>query len=349
MGKNDYLNEYSYFNPWILPNGLVTWIPEVRLHTKCVIKVKDFPFDSQCCEINFYSWAHSSNQMSVKQFANKNSTNLTHLTRSTEWIISDTYATHTLEKITEDLHWWITKYVIRIKRESIYYFYTLIMPCGVLSVLSILLFRLPPDSDEKITLGVTILLAFFVNSLIVADYTPEASAEIPVIGLYYTFNIIFVAISLTGSVFILNLHHRGHNIKKLPNWIKLTLGMKSFNKFRREIILNNNRLVSSELYNEYENEFKILKSKKVTSQEKQILVLLKLIKINFNKIENDKLKTALKQEIIIEWKEAAKRLEFIFFIISLITILSAPFLLFGRFYFLDFLNTNLNDTLTCDN
>ena len=42
-----------------------------------------------------------------------------------------------------------------------------------------LLFLLPPDSGEKITLGVTILLAFFVNSLVVSNYTPEATTDLP--------------------------------------------------------------------------------------------------------------------------------------------------------------------------
>ena len=27
-------------------------MPEVRLHTRCEIKVSDFPFDTQCCEIS---------------------------------------------------------------------------------------------------------------------------------------------------------------------------------------------------------------------------------------------------------------------------------------------------------
>ena len=52
MGHNRYLVEFRMFNPWILHTGVVTWVPEVRLHTKCVIKVKDFPFDLQCCEVN---------------------------------------------------------------------------------------------------------------------------------------------------------------------------------------------------------------------------------------------------------------------------------------------------------
>jgi hypothetical protein len=79
VGKNDYLTEFKYFNPWILHTGAITWVPEVRLHTKCSIAIKDFPFDKQCCEISFYSWAHSSRQMSIKQNENKNVTNITHL------------------------------------------------------------------------------------------------------------------------------------------------------------------------------------------------------------------------------------------------------------------------------
>lgn len=80
-------------------------MPEIRLHTKCLIKVKhqhemiiiiiifklnylievkDFPFDTQCCEVNFYSWAHTARQMMIQQFGNKNVTNTTHLSSNTE-------------------------------------------------------------------------------------------------------------------------------------------------------------------------------------------------------------------------------------------------------------------------
>ena len=89
------------------------------------------------------------------------------------------------------------------------------MPCIVLSFLSVLLFWLPSDTNEKISLGVTILLAFFVNCLLVSNYTPEASSELPIIGVYYTFNILMVALTLTASVFLLNLHFRGHKQNKV--------------------------------------------------------------------------------------------------------------------------------------
>ncbi len=148
---------------------------------------KDFPFDTQCCEINLYSWAHTAEQMLILQYGNKNITNLTHLAQNTEWFIYNTCAMNSTIRTSANLKWWVTRYAIQIKRESIYHFYTLLMPCAVLSFCSILLFWLPPDSEEKITLGVTVLLAFFVNSLIVSNYTPEATFELPVIGKYYAF------------------------------------------------------------------------------------------------------------------------------------------------------------------
>ena len=39
--------EMKYFNPWISHTGVITWVPEIRIHTKCIIKIGDFPFDTQ--------------------------------------------------------------------------------------------------------------------------------------------------------------------------------------------------------------------------------------------------------------------------------------------------------------
>ena len=43
-------------------------------------------------------------------------------------------------------------------------------------------FLLPPDSGEKVTLGLTVLLAFSVFMLLVAENMPPTSEYIPLIG-----------------------------------------------------------------------------------------------------------------------------------------------------------------------
>ena len=45
-----------------------------------------------------------------------------------------------------------------------------------------LVFYLPPDSGEKVSLGVTVLLALTVFLLIVAETMPPQSENIPLIG-----------------------------------------------------------------------------------------------------------------------------------------------------------------------
>ena len=53
----------------------------------------------------------------------------------------------------------------------------------MMSTLTVLVFCLPPDSGEKIALGVTVLLAFSVFMLAIAEKMPETSESIPLIGM----------------------------------------------------------------------------------------------------------------------------------------------------------------------
>lgn len=69
-----------------------------------------------------------------------------------------------------------------IRRKTLYYMYNVVMPCMMMSVLTLLVFCLPPDSGEKIALGVTVLLAFSVFMLAIAEKMPETSESIPLLG-----------------------------------------------------------------------------------------------------------------------------------------------------------------------
>ena len=71
-----------------------------------------------------------------------------------------------------------------IRRKILYYTYNVILPCMMLSVLTLLVFCIPPDSGEKIALGVTVLLAFSVFMLAISEKLPETSESIPLLGKY---------------------------------------------------------------------------------------------------------------------------------------------------------------------
>lgn len=71
---------------------------------------------------------------------------------------------------------------LKIRRKILYYMVNVVLPCVMMSVLTLLVFCLPPESGEKIALGITVLLAFSVFMLAIAEKMPETSESIPLIG-----------------------------------------------------------------------------------------------------------------------------------------------------------------------
>jgi nicotinic acetylcholine receptor len=76
---------------------------------------------------------------------------------------------------------------LRLQRRALYYAMNIILPAVMLSVLVLMVFRLPPESGEKMSLGVTLLLSYSVFLLIVSENVPNTSQAVPVIGKDFLF------------------------------------------------------------------------------------------------------------------------------------------------------------------
>ena len=109
---------------------------------------------------------------------------------------------------------------ITIRRKTLFYTVNLIIPCVNISFLSVLVFYLPSDSGEKLTLGISILVALLVFYLLLIDLIPPTSLVIPLLGKYLLFTLILVNLSILLTIFVLNLHHRKPSTHKMPFWMK---------------------------------------------------------------------------------------------------------------------------------
>jgi len=74
------------------------------------------------------------------------------------------------------------EYTLYLRRRYTFYVMNVIVPCILLSVLVMVGFCLPPDAGEKISLGISVLLAYTVFLLMVAENVPRTSLRTPVIG-----------------------------------------------------------------------------------------------------------------------------------------------------------------------
>ena len=100
----------------------------------------------------------------------------------------------------------VTLYIY-MRRRVLYYLVNIIVPCILLSIISVMTFWLPPDSGEKVTLSITVLLAYSVFMLLIAENIPATSEMVPLIGIYLTITMTLTSMSIVLTILILKLHH----------------------------------------------------------------------------------------------------------------------------------------------
>ena len=81
-----------------------------------------------------------------------------------------------------DTTWPDVTFWLHLRRRTTYYAFNIIIPCAILSMLTLCSFLLPAASGEKVSLGLTVLLAFSVFMLLIAESMPATSEFVPLIG-----------------------------------------------------------------------------------------------------------------------------------------------------------------------
>lgn len=74
------------------------------------------------------------------------------------------------------------QFIMYIRRMPFYYIMNIAIPILVLSLLSVTVFWLPPNSGEKVSLSVTVFLSFTVFSVLIVSNLPVSSDSYPLLG-----------------------------------------------------------------------------------------------------------------------------------------------------------------------
>nr|XP_010971463.1 neuronal acetylcholine receptor subunit alpha-10 [Camelus bactrianus] len=113
-------------------------------------------------------------------------------------------------------------FTLLLRRRAAAYVCNLLLPCVLISLLAPLAFHLPADSGEKVSLGVTVLLALTVFQLLLAESMPPAES-VPLIGKYYMATMTIVTFSTALTILIMNLHYCGPSARPMPAWARALL------------------------------------------------------------------------------------------------------------------------------
>jgi len=113
--------------------------------------------------MKFGSWTNDGFRLDISFYRNASSVDISDYVDSNEWAL----VAHPAEKHVKYYSCCREPYpdltfTIRLKRIAVFYNYILVLPCVLLSFLTLVIFWLPPESPAKMMLGLLFLLSVFV-------------------------------------------------------------------------------------------------------------------------------------------------------------------------------------------
>nr|AGK89912.1 nicotinic acetylcholine receptor subunit beta 1 [Pandalus japonicus] len=207
-------------NILIYPHGEVLWVPPAIYQSSCTIDVTYFPFDQQTCLMKFGSWTFNGDQVSLALYNSKDFVDLSDYWKSGTWDTVEVPAFLNIIKNNDGPTETDITFYITIRRKTLFYTVNLILPTVLISFLCILVFYLPAEAGEKVTLGISILLSLVVFLLLVSKIPPPTSLVLPLIAKYLLFTFVMNTVSILVTVVIINWNFRGPRTHRMPNWIR---------------------------------------------------------------------------------------------------------------------------------
>lgn len=205
----------------VVNTGLNIWTKTLVTKTHCYLNVDSFPYDIQECKLVFTSWIFHANELDFTiqaEKANPEQNGMTFIPNE-EWEIR-------IKEVAREVH----KYVCcpdpftdlhityKMKRKPIGHVINLVVPCVVLSALSLLTFIIPEESGEKIGFCMELMLAMTVFQQLTADSLPNFA--VPFLSIYFMIVLLMNAIALVLSVTTLKLWS---NDSKVPRWVEVVI------------------------------------------------------------------------------------------------------------------------------
>ncbi|XP_076295169.1 neuronal acetylcholine receptor subunit alpha-7 isoform X2 [Lasioglossum baleicum] len=151
--------------------GEVVWLSHGIFRSSCDIDVEFFPFDEQRCVLKWASWTYDGYQLELDKQSEQG--DVSNYQANGEFDLVDFSARRNVEYYSccPEPYPDIT-YEIRLRRRPMFYVFNLILPCILINGVALLVFYVPSESGEKVTLGISALLSMTVFLMTIRETLP---------------------------------------------------------------------------------------------------------------------------------------------------------------------------------
>ncbi|XP_072024572.1 neuronal acetylcholine receptor subunit alpha-10-like isoform X2 [Amphiura filiformis] len=182
-------------------NGRVTWQAPAIFSNSCKQRVRYFPFDTQLCEFRFASFSFNKSEIELFSDQRDDDFAVIRLLENIYWESRQlSIFKESVPRIGfEDQQFSTLTYRILFSRRYTFHLLYLIVPGVLLSLVSPMVFYLPPISKQKLTFAVTNMLAFVVFQQLVTGSIPYRSDYKPILGTYLECMITLACIAVAAT------------------------------------------------------------------------------------------------------------------------------------------------------
>ncbi|XP_045174641.2 acetylcholine receptor subunit alpha-like [Mercenaria mercenaria] len=190
--------------------GFASWWPGDLLKSTCALDVYSYPFDTQECILGFSTWGYSSDQ--VKISSPNDEIDFSYYTESPTWKLAQSKANIYFEGMQIHFH-------VYLERKPGFVIVNVLLPLTFLSLLNAFVFLLLPESGERISFCITVLLSIAVFMTIVSDTLPKSSEPVPLISYKLMFDMVISSLITLATILNLRLYNK-KDTKVVPNWLQ---------------------------------------------------------------------------------------------------------------------------------
>ncbi|KAM9358368.1 5-hydroxytryptamine receptor 3A-like [Symphorus nematophorus] len=195
----------------------------IRVATSCRLVIYTFPFDIQNCTLTFGSYIHFASDVRMIQGAAaeeilEESRDV--LETNGEWELADITVGSVTLALDEGQYSEI-QYNIILRRRPLLYVVNLLIPSCFLITLDLFSFMLPPQSVDRSSFKMTLILGYTVFLLIMNDLLPATGETTPLMNVFFSLSLALMVASLLETVFITNIQFSSSQYSAVPHWLSV--------------------------------------------------------------------------------------------------------------------------------
>uniref|UniRef100_A0A671RDP9 Uncharacterized protein n=1 Tax=Sinocyclocheilus anshuiensis TaxID=1608454 RepID=A0A671RDP9_9TELE len=189
---------------YVTSTGLVLDGRPFHVISSCRLDIYTFPFDFQNCSYTFNSYKHSRDDVQLFFYM------------PVEQIFKNS-----LEAMTTKGEWELIDMRIFLRRRATLYVVNLLIPSSFLLSLDLFSFLLPPQSVDRASFKMTLILGYTVFLLLMNDLLPVTGNNLPLINVFFSLCLALMVASLLETILITNVLCGSRDFPPLPKWLRI--------------------------------------------------------------------------------------------------------------------------------